>query len=95
MTERKTTHGLRRRCPLCRKLRKFHEPHGNQGGESHERRMPWVRTPFGWACGFCVTARTGIQVPRGVYAWRDPYVACWSSPEGKLVVTVNGVEVTS
>lgn len=44
---------LSRRCPCCKKLRKFREPDGNSGGEYHPRRPPWILTPFGFACGFC------------------------------------------
>jgi hypothetical protein len=44
---------LRRRCPCCNKSRKFREPDGNNGGEYHPRRPPWIFTPFGLSCGFC------------------------------------------
>lgn len=52
---RKITTGsdLVRRCPCCKKKRKFREPDGNHGGEIHPRRPPWILTPFGLACGFC------------------------------------------
>lgn len=44
--------GLKKRCPCCKKLRGFREPPGDQGGERHRRPL-WVKTPFGWACGYC------------------------------------------
>lgn len=50
---RRGSHALRRRCPACGKLRKFYEPPGDQGGEAHPRRPPWINTPFGPACGWC------------------------------------------
>lgn len=67
------SHGLRRRCPVCKKLRKFCEPPGDVGGEDHPRRKPWkvlvlwgngfVPTPPAverhiYVCGWCVARRT-------------------------------------
>jgi len=48
------SHGLRRRCPCCKKLRKFREPPGDQGGEDHPRRPAWHKDIDGqWVCGWC------------------------------------------
>lgn len=52
---------LVRRCPCCKKSRKFREPDGNSGGELHPRRPPWIVTPFGLACGFCYI-RYGCEI---------------------------------
>jgi hypothetical protein len=35
------THGLRKRCPCCGKVRKFFEPPGDQGGDRHGRAEKW------------------------------------------------------
>ena len=35
------THGLRKRCPCCRKIRKFYEPPGDQGGQRVPRMLKW------------------------------------------------------
>lgn len=32
---------LRRRCPVCKRLRKYREPDTNVGGELHPRRPLW------------------------------------------------------
>ena len=43
-THRKITSKLVRKCPVCKRLRKFKEPPGDQGGVVHDRRPVW-----GWA----------------------------------------------
>lgn len=53
---RNGSHALRRRCPVCKHLRKFYEPDGNHGGECHRDRMPrthgtWMRIDGVWVCG--------------------------------------------
>lgn len=52
------THGLRKRCPKCKKLRKFYEPDGNHGGEDHRTRAPqlpnWHKEGNQWVCNFCL-----------------------------------------
>lgn len=53
---------LRKRCPLCGKLRKHREPPGDQGGEVHPRRPPWVWTPWGSACGWCFARARGVAL---------------------------------
>lgn len=47
------THGLRKRCPVCKKLRKFHEPPGDQGGTPHPHRKSWHKVGDRWVCGYC------------------------------------------
>ena len=53
-TKKRGTHGLRKRCPRCRKLRKFCEPDGSQGGELKPRRPKWDKIDGRWVCGFCL-----------------------------------------
>lgn len=60
-TAKRGTHGLRKRCPICRKLRKFREPHGNQGGEVHPRRKSWRKLDGRWVCGLCVNRTTSLN----------------------------------
>lgn len=80
-------HALRRRCPLCKILRKFCEPDGNHGGERHPRRPPWILSPFGWCCGWCTfRLRFGLsdaQIRSG--AWRGALAA--ARDEEKVVVS--------
>lgn len=59
-TKSRGTHGLRKRCPLCKHLRRFYEPPRNHGGE-REARAGWVKVGNRWVCG-CVKAR-----------WRELY----------------------
>lgn len=54
-------HALRKRCPRCKKVRKFREPDGNHGGEFHPHRRPWVKADGVWICGWC--AGTPIGAP--------------------------------
>lgn len=56
---RKGNHALRRRCPVCKKLRKFHEPNGRVGGEPHPRRRPWKLVDNVWICGWCTGTAPG------------------------------------
>jgi hypothetical protein len=79
---RKGTHALRRRCPVCRKLRKFREGDSSQSGEGHPRRMPWVITPFGWCCGWCVERRTGLTIGLGECANRERVVRLMADDGG-------------
>lgn len=62
--------GLRRRCPICRKLRGFREPDGSQGGTDHPRRKPWAKVNGVWVCGWCAGTASGSEgpgtVPHGV-----------------------------
>jgi hypothetical protein len=44
------THDLRKRCPCCKKVRKFYEPPGDQGGKRVARRSRWE--PIVTALGF-------------------------------------------
>ena len=55
-SRKRGTHGLRKRCPQCKILRKFYEPPGDVGGENH-RGPAWVKYPDlrRWVCGYCVT----------------------------------------
>jgi hypothetical protein len=49
------THALRKRCPACKKLRRFFEPPGDvyQGG-SRPSRKGWTKLADGrWICRFC------------------------------------------
>jgi len=48
------THALRKRCPCCKKERKFREPDGNHGGEYHQRRPEWDKRNGKWVCGWCL-----------------------------------------
>lgn len=55
--------GLRRRCPSCKVLRKYCEPDGNHGGESHPRRPDWgfdatLQKPI---CGWCAMRKAGVD----------------------------------
>jgi len=49
------THALRKRCPLCHKLRRFYEPPGDQGGERVSR-GGWRKVDGQWVCG-CASRR--------------------------------------
>lgn len=51
--------GLRRRCPNCKKLRKYNESDGNHGGEHHYRRPSWGNRDGVNICGWCIYAREG------------------------------------
>lgn len=51
---RQGKNALRRRCPRCKKLRKFCEPPGDVGGELHPRRPRWKTVDNVWVCGWCV-----------------------------------------
>ena len=53
-TKKRGTHGLRKRCPECKKLRKFCEPDMSTTGENHPRRPPWGKVEGRWVCGFCL-----------------------------------------
>lgn len=46
------THALRKRCPVCRKVRKFFEPPGDVGGNRHDRFLKWrgVVEKLGFTC---------------------------------------------
>lgn len=79
---RKGTHCLRKRCPVCRKLRKFREPDSSTIGEDHPRRIPWVLTPFGWCCSLCVIREAGIDIPLGVYANREDEIVLLAGADG-------------
>jgi len=62
------THGLRKRCPLCKKLRKFREPPGDQSGEDKPRRPKWTKVGGRWVCGFCSKEKVAIDIetaPKG------------------------------
>ena len=48
------SHGLRRRCRGCKKLRKYHEADGNHGGENHPRRPSWGILNGIQVCGWCL-----------------------------------------
>ncbi len=51
------THALRKRCPICRKLRRFAEPPGDQGGEREDKKG-WHKLADGrWVCPQCPTAK--------------------------------------
>lgn len=50
---------LRKRCPVCKKLRGFSEPPGDQGGEDHPSRKPWQKINNVWVCGWCAGTPTG------------------------------------
>lgn len=65
MAKKRGTHGLRKRCPLCKHLRRFYEPPRNHGGQ-REARAGWVKVGSRWVCS-CVKARW-----RQLYA--DPVV---------------------
>lgn len=55
---------LRKRCPECKVLRKFHEPDTNHGGELHPRRPGWGHRADGrLICGWCVARTTGATLP--------------------------------
>lgn len=48
------THALRKRCPACKKLRRFYEPPGDQGGDRPGRkRMGWTKQDGLWICARC------------------------------------------
>lgn len=47
------THGLRRRCPRCKHLRRFYEPPGDQG-DHRPARAKWVKVGNFWVCRPCV-----------------------------------------
>lgn len=55
---------LRKRCPVCKKLRGFCEPSGDQGGSDHPSRKPWKKIENIWVCGWCAGTPTGA-VGRG------------------------------
>jgi len=50
-----STHALRKRCPCCKKERKFCEPDASHGGEYHPRRPEWGKVNGRWVCGWCLT----------------------------------------
>lgn len=51
----KGTHALRKRCPACKKLRRFFEPPGDvyQGGSRASRRGWTKSADERWICPFC------------------------------------------
>ena len=62
---------LRKRCPICKRVRKFREPPGDQGGEYHLRRPDWWKIPGGYlVCGWCVLTAAGIPHK----GWWKPYL---------------------
>jgi hypothetical protein len=62
---------LRKRCPICKRVRKFAEPPGDQGGEPHPRRPNWWKVPGGYlVCGWCVLTAAGIPHK----GWWKPYL---------------------
>lgn len=67
MTTSRGTHGLRKRCPRCKKLRRFYEPPRDQGGERPSR-AGWEKVGGRWTCRFCMEAER-----QALYA--DPRVA--------------------
>lgn len=59
------THALRKRCPICRKVRKFYEPPGDQGGNRSSRYLKW-KPIIEWLGYKCDSARPSwIQTPFG------------------------------
>ena len=60
--ETKGSGALRRRCAACKKVRKFSEPPGDQGGEPHPRRPPWAMWNGRYICGWCAARRLGVPV---------------------------------
>lgn len=58
-----TARALRRRCPVCKKLRGFREPDGSQGGEPHPQRKPWAKVNGVWICGWCAGTPLGADGP--------------------------------
>lgn len=52
----KGTHALRKRCPVCRKVRRFYEPPGDQGGDRPSR-AGWRVIDGRWTCKTCVPAQ--------------------------------------
>jgi hypothetical protein len=42
-------HALKRRCPVCKKLRRFYE-HGG----THHAGETWTKIDGIWTCNFCV-----------------------------------------
>jgi hypothetical protein len=50
---------LRKRCPICKKLRGFREPSGDTHGEDHPNRKPWEKIAGRWVCGWCAGTETG------------------------------------
>lgn len=77
--------GLRKRCPCCGKVRKRREPPGDQGGERHPRRPPWILTPFGLGCGWCFIKYAGIS-PKPAETLRDRVIAAARAAGLKAVV---------
>jgi len=49
----KGTHALRKRCPLCKKRRRFYEPPGDQGGNNRLPRAGWKKVNGQWICPYC------------------------------------------
>jgi len=55
-----STHDLRKKCPRCKKLRRFYEPPSDCGGERISRKK-WRKVGSRWVCVFCVD-RHGLTV---------------------------------
>lgn len=52
-SKNKGTHALRKRCPQCKKLRRFYEPPMDQGGERLSR-AKWAKVNNRWICIYCI-----------------------------------------
>lgn len=85
------TKGLRKRCPICRKLRKFYEPMdgAHQDRSSKPRRKPWVKDTVRnrWVCGWCV--HRGRWIPPPDLARLDD--ALYTHDAGALAVPLDDV----
>lgn len=48
------THALRKRCPLCKKLRRFCDTPSDLGG-TRDNRKGWHKIENRWCCPFCTS----------------------------------------
>ncbi len=82
-----TKRALRKRCPICRKLRGFREPNGRAGGTDHPNRKPWARVNGVLICGWCAGTPFHQEGPgTEPHGWPPAKAAEWevtSSPGGE------------
>ena len=65
------THSLRKRCPVCRKLRKFP---GNEQARARRVKMGWGKVDGLWTCPFCLRRDPLLKV-RAESARREHQIA--------------------
>jgi hypothetical protein len=82
------TKGLRKRCPWCKKLRRFHY----KTGDVAELKSGWEKRGGCWVCPFCIEGQKVFYRLR-LEMFRDLWASFAMMSHGKLVLTEEVIQV--